>query len=267
VNILRTYTQAELSQPELIKFAFGSAVVYTNKSPAKDTPNEDSISLIGLDDKTAVFMIADGLGGQPSGDAASKIAVNTMEKSVSQNPDNANLRDAILDGFEKANQNIQNKTIGAATTLVAVEYQLGSIRPYHAGDSMVLVTGQRGKIKLQSVPHSPVGYAVESGLLDEDEAVHHEERHLVSNVVGSEEMRIEIGSTIRLAKHDTLIMSSDGLCDNLYIDEIIEITRKGKLENAAKRLLELARERMLNPQTGSPSHADDLSFILFRPHS
>ena len=266
MNILRTYSQAELGQPEVIDFAFGTAIVYTSKSPAKDTPNEDSVSLIGLDDKTAVFMVADGLGGQPDGDAASKIAVNTIEKAISQIPDHANLRDAILDGLEKSNKNIQDKTPGAATTLLAVEYQNDTIRPYHVGDSMVLITGQRGKIKLQSVPHSPVGYAVESGLLDENEAVHHEERHLVSNVVGSEEMRIEIGSNIKLSKYDTLIMSSDGLFDNLYVHEIIEITRKGKLETAARRLVELARDRMLNPKAGSPSHADDLSFILFRPH-
>ena len=266
MNILHTYSQAELGQPEVIDFAFGKAVVYTNKSPAKDTPNEDSVSLIGLDDKTAVFMVADGLGGQPDGDAASKIGINTIEKIVSQTPDHTNLRDAILDGLEKANINIQHKTPGAATTLLAVEFQNGTIRPYHVGDSMVLVTGQRGKIKLQSVPHSPVGYAVESGLLDENEAVHHEERHLVSNVVGSDEMRIEIGSTITLSKYDTLIMSSDGLFDNLYVNEIIEISRKGRLETAAQHLVELARGRMTNPQPGSPSHADDLSFILFRPH-
>jgi len=130
---------------------------------------------------------------------------------------------------------------------------------------MILVTGQRGKIKLQSVPHSPVGYAVEAGMLDENEAVHHEERHLVSNVVGSTDMRIEIGPTIKLSKFDSLIVSSDGLFDNLYVDEIVEIARKGNIEKAGLQLQQKAQQRMLSPQKDLPCHADDLSFILFRP--
>ena len=105
----------------------------------------------------------------------------------------AELRDAILNGFEDANGAVQALGIGAATTLAVVEVKENIVRPYHVGDSMILVVGQRGKIKLQSVPHSPVGYGVESGLLDEKEAMYHEERHLVSNVVGSPDMRIESG--------------------------------------------------------------------------
>ena len=67
--------------------------------------------------------------------------------------------------------------------------------------------------------------AVESGMLDEDEAVHHEERHLISNVVGADDMRIEIGLSINMAAKDTLLLASDGLFDNLYLNEIIETNR------------------------------------------
>ena len=43
---------------------------------------------------------------------------------------------------------------------------------------MILTTGQRGRLRMQTVSHSPVGFAIEYGLLDESEAMHHEERHL-----------------------------------------------------------------------------------------
>ncbi len=260
-----TYTQSELEAPELLNLGFGKAVVYSDKSPDKESANEDSVALFQLDNRTAVFLIADGLGSLPNADAASKLAIKAIQQSLEQVTDNNSLREAILDGFEKANQQILNKTTGSATTLTAIEYHDHVIRSYHVGDSMILVTGQRGKIKLQSVPHSPVGYAVEAGMLDEDEAVHHEERHLVSNVVGSSDMRIEIGSSIKLAPYDSLIISSDGLFDNLYVDEIVEIARKGEIEKAGRELQQLAKQRMLSPQKDMPSHADDLSFILFRP--
>ena len=97
------------------------------------------------------------------------------------------------------------------TTLAAVEISGVSARPYHIGDSSILITGQKGKLKLNTVAHSPVGFAVEAGLLDVDEALHHAERHLVSNVLGLENMRIELGSPVDLAPRDSLVIASDGL--------------------------------------------------------
>jgi len=265
MDFIQTYIQAELDKPELMQFNFGNIAAFSNKSPEHETPNEDCVGIFQLDRSSAVFMVADGLGGLPGGNTASKLAIQAIKNSLSHLKDISSLRDAILDGFEKANHLIQKRSTGAATTLAVVEYQNGQIRTYHVGDSMILLTGQRGKIKLQTVSHSPVGYAVESGLLDEDEAIHHEERHLVSNVVGSEDMRIEIGPTLKLDHFDTLVMASDGLFDNFYIDEIVELTRKGNLKKAARALSETATRRMLQPEPDRPSHADDLSFILFRP--
>ncbi|MFP4611285.1 MAG: PP2C family protein-serine/threonine phosphatase, partial [Thiohalophilus sp.] len=112
---------------------------------------------------------------------------------------------------------------------------------------------------------SPVGYAVEAGFLDAEEAIHHEERHLISNVVGAEDMNISMGSPITLAPRDTLLLASDGLFDNLYYEEIVALIRKGPLQTAARRLVELAHQRMTRRAPDQPCHPDDLSFILYRP--
>ena len=137
-------------------------------------------------------------------------------------------------------------------------------RPYHVGDSVILVIGQRGKLKLQTVAHSPVGFAVEAGLLDEEEALHHHERHLILNAIGSAEMRIELGAPISLARRDTVLLASDGLTDNLSLDEIVELARKGPLDRAVVRLAALAHERMTAARSGHPSKPDDLSILLYR---
>jgi len=102
-------------------------------------------------------------------------------------------------------------------------------------------------------------------LLDEIEAVHHEERNLVSNVLGTSEMRIDIGPAIELAPRDTLLLASDGLPDNLYMEEIVARVKAGPLWAAADTLIRDCRARMENPLQGRPSHPDDLSFILYRP--
>ncbi|TDI40701.1 MAG: hypothetical protein E2P02_16505 [Acidobacteria bacterium] len=42
-----------------------------------------------------------------------------------------------------------------ATTLTAVEINGCEIRAFHVGDSFMLITGQRGKVELQTIPHCP----------------------------------------------------------------------------------------------------------------
>lgn len=89
--------------------------------------------------------------------------------------DEKDLRHSLLNGFDAANEQVLSLGLGAATTLTAVEITGCEIRAFHVGDSFMLITGQRGKVKLQTIPHSPVGYGVESGLLDEKEVMYHEE--------------------------------------------------------------------------------------------
>jgi len=265
VNSSILLSQSDLETPQVCEFLGGEAVVYTHRSPIKTTPNEDCAALIPYDKQSGVLVIADGLGGLPAGRTASQTAIQCLQDSVQSATDNnISLREAILDGFELANKAILDSANGSATTLAITEIQSTQVRPYHVGDSMIMLIGQRGKMKVQSVAHSPIGYAVESGMLDVDEAVHHEERHLISNVVGASDMRIEIGAAHKVANRDTLILASDGLFDNLYLNEIVDIIRKGKLERAARQLVELSHLRMQTEQGEFPCHPDDLTFILYR---
>lgn len=262
------YRRAELDAPEERTLADGSAVVFTTRSPDKSTPNEDAAALIPVDEKSGVLVVADGLGGERSGDEASSLAVDTLAKTISASSPHENgtsLRTAILDAIEQANQAIRDLGRGAATTIAVLEITDGQVRPYHVGDSMILVAGGRGKIKLQTVSHSPVGMAVEAGLLGAEEAMHHDERHIVSNVVGSNAMRIEIGPAIRLAPRDTVLLASDGLFDNLHVEEIVDLIRKGPLHTAIAEISRAAHERMLTRMEDAPQKPDDLTIIGFRP--
>jgi len=240
------------------------AAAFSRRSPSKESFNEDAIGIIRVDDETVVFAIADGCGGMRGGEQASEIALQVLADSVERNesgPDR--LRVAILDGIEQANIAVQELRIGAACTIAVVEFHRGTIRPYHVGDSMILVTGNRGRIRYQSVCHSPIGFAVESGLMAADEAMHHEDRHIVSNVVGDANMRIEVGPVLTLSQRDTVVIASDGLFDNLSIEEVVGGMRKGKLSNALMAVADLAYQRMLGIKD-QPSKPDDLSIIGVR---
>jgi PPM family protein phosphatase len=263
------FPREDMTEGRMIPFAGGIAGVFSARSPDKTSDSEDAAVLIPFGDQKdecGVLAIADGMGGQPAGALAASLAVQAMHDSVRQADPvtESSLREAILTGFEEANRVVNAIGVGAATTLIVVEIQPDSIRPYHAGDSLIILLGQRGKIKLQTVSHSPVGYAVEAGLLKPDEAMHHEDRHIVSNMVGSSGMRIEIGPMLELSPRDTLIVASDGLFDNLHTEEILELARKGPIEEVVQNLAMECRNRMNEPKEGQPSKPDDLTFIVYR---
>ncbi len=94
--------------------------------------------------------------------------------------------------------------------------------------------------------------------------MHHDERHLISNMIGAPDMHITIGSALELALYDTLLVASDGLSDNLHVDQLVEHVRKGPLARAAARLAKESLQRMTEPAEGVPSKPDDVTFILYR---
>jgi serine/threonine protein phosphatase PrpC len=263
--------EAQMTEVAAFDFADGTAAVFSTRSPSKVTPNEDSAALWPTGAGGGILAIADGLGGHAGGERASRLAVETVQKQLQEalalpaNGQAESLRSAILNGIEAANASVRDLGCGAATTLALVEIQGRTIRPYHVGDSVILLTGQRGKLKLQTIPHSPIGYAVEAGLMKEEDAIHHEERHVISNVIGSEQMRIEIGPPIEMARRDTLVLASDGLLDNLLPGEIVEIIRSGPLGRAVGALVAEAQRRMTSQNGSAPSNPDDLTVISYRP--
>jgi serine/threonine protein phosphatase PrpC len=243
----------------------GDILAYTCRSPDKSTENEDTVAVIPYGPGAAVMLVADGAGGLPAGKRASLTAAQSLAESLHRSmAETMLLRTAILDGIDAANAAVQAIGNGSATTLTVVTVEGRTVRSYQIGDSEALVVGQRGLVKLQTMPHSPTGFAVEAGFLDEKQALHHEDRHLVSNFLGANDMRIDVGAELQLLPRDTVMLASDGLMDNVHLNEIIERIRKGPLNVAAERLIALARHRMTGTSTSQPSKPDDLSLILFR---
>ncbi|MGD8862975.1 MAG: protein phosphatase 2C domain-containing protein [Myxococcales bacterium] len=263
-NPASLWLRADLEEPQSVRLPGGDAVVFAlGHDPGS---NQDAVCVAALDDHRALLAVADGAGGQAAGGKASEIAVRRVlsEAHAAIARDGA-VSAGILAGFDAANRAILELGVGAASTLAVIEIEDRVARSYHAGDSAVLVTGQRGRLKLLTIAHSPVGYAQEAGVLTEQEALHHEDRHVVSNMLGTSEMRIEVGPAVTLAPRDTLVLGSDGLFDNLTVDEVAECVRKGPLARAAARLAGRALQRMEGPAPDLPSKPDDLGFLLYRP--
>jgi len=257
------YKDRNMDSSDLHDVCSGKAAVFSRRSPDKTTLNEDTAAIIRLDEDSTILMVADGVGGLPAGARASSLVIDTIHEAVKAAYSNqSDLRHAILSGVEKANERIIESGNGSATTLAIAEIHNDWVRTYHVGDSMIIITGLRGKLKMETISHSPVGYAVEAGVLSQEEAIAHDERHIVSNVIGTQNMHISMGIPTTLAARDTLLIASDGLFDNIQQNEIIEIIRKGDLLESSNTLAAVAGKKMGSEvPLGKP---DDLSFILFR---
>lgn len=245
----------------------GLCVSHTQAAPYKVVSsgefNEDELLIHQVDDDSVLLAVADGLGGQASGHEASALVVQCLQEALTDHGHTrSSLREPILDALERCNHLLLKRADGAATTAAVVEIQGCVIRPYHVGDSSILVVGQRGRVKFQSISHSPIGLGIEAGLLDEDAATQHDERHWILNFLGSSEMRIEVGAPLTLSRFDTLMICSDGLTDNLTIPAIADVIRKGPLSNAMRKLDALCHDSMLSTN----GHPDDLSVVLYRPN-
>lgn len=271
----RCFLEGNMDQPELIRIGErgaedGHLVAFSRVCPGKDEPNDDSAAIIYTPCGSIVMAVADGVGGAPLGYKASAIAMECLAESLTGSPfdpamQSADLRPAILDGIEKANSEILDMGTGAATTISVVEVRNGIARGYQVGDSMALIVGQRGAIRWKSMSHSPVGYAIESGMIDEADAMHHDERHIVSNLVGSRSMHIEIGPAVSLSARDSIVIASDGLFDNLHLNEVSAIARVGRPLDRMNSLVKLATNRMEQADPEVPGKPDDLAILLMTP--
>ncbi len=259
---LREHMEGALGLP----FTRGEVQIYSRRTPAQLRTNEDGALVADLGDGRGVLAVADGMGGAPQGDLAAAIALESLRDAVmALSGTDRDLRGGILDGIEVANRRVLERAPGSGATLAVVQIEDGKIRSHHVGDAAVLVCGQRGRLKHSTTAHSPVGYALQAGVLSEDEAMIHAERHVISNAVGTPTMHIEVGPTVPVATRDTVVVASDGLWDNLRVEEVVELVRCGALAKSAKRLAERAAGRMTESRPDHPGKPDDCTFVLFRP--
>ena len=85
--------------PELADLKCGSIAMFSTRSPAKETINEDAYAVIPIDEETIVLAVADGVGGHPFGDAAARLAIQSLIVALRRGTSSP-LDTAILSGFE-----------------------------------------------------------------------------------------------------------------------------------------------------------------------
>lgn len=228
---------------------------FIQKNLSKSKENDDVLFFYGADD-FCLFGVCDGAGGHSNAAEASYLVGETIvQYARTHKPDDFQLIELI----EQANDNVLNSFKGAYTTLSMCFLYKGLIRSYSVGDSEVQYTNHSAEVLYNNIPHSPVGHAVEAGIISQEESLDHQERNIVNNLMGDEVLRIEACSKFKLKKSHTVIVGSDGIFDNLTHDELSSILCGQRFSSAFKELTQYCINR-----DESWRKDDDVSFIIIQ---
>jgi PPM family protein phosphatase len=198
--------------------------------------------------KGVLAIVADGMGGHPSGDVASQIAIDTMTRTYYDSPHNAGraLRDCFSAANaairEAANQREESRGMGAACTAFAL--LPGSAVFGHIGDTR-LYSLRNGRLCQLTQDQTKVMRMVDQGLLSKEDARTHESRNVILQALGQRPSTAgaQWGQPLRTEVGDQFVLCSDGLYDLVRDHEILEAVLRHEPEDVCKNLISLAKSR------------------------
>ena len=209
-----------------------------------------------------LFVIADGMGGHAAGEVASELATRTVADIVGAAPAPRRIRDEgplLRRAIVQANKAVlrageERELEGMGTTLTALRFRGRTAVVSHVGDTRVYVL-RNGVLTCLTRDHTFVGVLVRSGAISEEAAMHHPDRHVLTQAIGTPDGISPDVIQRRLAPGTRLLMSTDGLHDVVLPREIAELASGPNLGAAVRALIDRAN------QCGGP---DNVSVILIQ---
>lgn len=201
--------------------------------------------------KGALFVVADGMGGQTKGDVASTLAVNTVRDTYYQQQ-NSDIAATLQQALETANSliyqrnqaNLAQEKIeqgGMGTTCVAAVLQGDRVYVANAGDSLAYVING-GQVRQIAQDHSWVAEQVRTGAMTEAEARAQGKNNIIVRCLGtSPDVEIFVTSE-QVHDGDTLLLCTDGLHMLLDENEIRSIVEQYEPQESVAHLIRRANE-------------------------
>jgi protein phosphatase len=177
-----------------------------------------------------ILLVADGMGGHQAGDIASAMTVTTIEGFILNmlrrfsNLQTAEEPSAVQElqmALEQADARIFAETVqhpewlGMGTTLTMAFTSNWKLFVVHAGDSRCYLF-RSGELRQLTTDHTLACEMLREGIIRPEEAVRHQYRHVVTNVLGGHHagIRVDVSKT-DLQPGDVLLLCTDGLTEML----------------------------------------------------
>ena len=178
-----------------------------------------------------LLMVADGMGGHNRGEVASRIAIQTVARSLlpvltsEEDIPRATYYRVLGAAVARANQAIfleaerHPEYEGMGTTLSLAVADGRSLHVANAGDSRVYIVNER-EIFQVTRDHSLVQEMVDRGELRPEEAKHHPRKNVITMALGVyEEVTPDIGC-LTMEPGDSVLLCCDGLINHVEDEDI-----------------------------------------------
>jgi serine/threonine protein phosphatase PrpC len=198
-----------------------------------------------LEERGALFVVCDGMGGHAAGEVAAELGVRTIREVyfASQGQD---VITSIAQAVKAANDAIytlaRNHTeySGMGTTCVTVVISGGRAYIVNIGDSRAYIIRDR-QMRQVTQDHSWVAEQVKIGLLTEEQARVHAHRNVITRSLGTQPNITADLFVETLREGDRVLLCSDGL--HGYVEEEAiaqEVATQSSAEVAARDLIDMA---------------------------
>jgi protein phosphatase len=213
----------------------------------KRKENQDSIL---VDTDIQLFIVADGMGGHRGGEVASAMAVEMLQKHLSENIveglSSREVRQVFSDGYNLANRKIYHRSSieqpelkGMGTTMVAILIYEDKIFIANVGDSRAYLIKEPYMWQVTE-DHSYVNEQIRAGMV-ENESELFMARNVITRSVGYEaDINIDILER-DLQVGEVYLLCSDGLSGLVNDKEILKIIQQNKIESVVSQCIEAAK--------------------------
>jgi len=196
-----------------------------------------------------LFAVADGVGGMDLGEVASATAVSVLTEEFAKAQPGTMLMGLLPRLVQFANAAVHDCTLAQkfrgkrmATTLVACALRYDQAIVSHVGDSRCYLV-RNGHAKQITQDHTWVNEQRKMGLISASEISQSESRHVLIRSLGPEMFVSPDTTAITLQPDDVLVLSTDGLHDEMSKTAIAEIVSQSKnMDEVARDLVARAVE-------------------------
>ena len=210
------------------------------------------------EERAHLFLVADGMGGHSAGERASALAVAAIEQFTlnsfkwffgSNTTDAQSALEELRAALTRADAEIlaeasNHPELSGMGTTVTMAFHLGTqLCVIHAGDSRAYVF-RDGELHQVTEDHTMTADMVRTGAIQPDEVARHPLRHVITNVVGGNELGVAVEAhAFEVQAGDRLLLCSDGLSETVTNDNISAVLEMElDPEAAAHKLLAQALE-------------------------